>query len=522
MVDAEETKANQAYRKQYQRQTLKFRYYRESADDALLRQPRRRHVKHRRGPIAGKRDSWDQAKWQRDPNRIGLDSITHEDGIPDDDVVARDAWRLLGETKRWFGGPPKFDYQKCLGYGGMGLALHYKYSNPRVGDGAEDGDCVLKVSLEGGKDKNIRDEIRATQEKLPSDDSSIPAQSSADEADYKEPPQRVRRKDMTPYERARKMNTPRVQQRRRKLEIKAQEARLKAETEARERKRSLRTRGKGKEPAMPDDEDAGADAGDEDHDYILLEYMKNGDMANMLYRLNEQDEKVPNRVLWSFFLCLIRGCIGMAWYPRRFHPQRGNNPDQNLIEQTPAEGSVQERCMKRTVHFDIDPKNSMFCFRSSRHRLLIFIQVLIDSADGPSDDPGSEHRFVPRIKEQFTQDWDTLPLNRNGSNVCDEPIAGAYGPPTNIWHVGLPRKIQHDGRDIITYGAHLDEPVYATVDDIDPSEHDPMITAWVNKLVYNADENGNAGPTGPAGPAVGVAGPAAGGGGDDHSSDIYN
>ncbi|RYP26497.1 hypothetical protein DL767_008001 [Monosporascus sp. MG133] len=376
MVDAEETKANQAYQKQYQRQTLKFRYYRDRA-------------------------------------------------------VAPDAWRLLGETKRWFGGPPKFDYQKCLGYGGMGLALHYKYSNPGVGGGSEDGDCVLKVSLEGGKNKNTRDEIRATQmidppsvgrparvlpqEELPSDDLSIPAQSSADEAEYKEPPQRMRRKDMTPYDRAGKLNTHRARQRRRKLAIRAQETRLKAEAEARERKRSLRTRGKGKEPALPDDEDADADPGDEAHDYILLEYMKNGDMANMLYRLNEQDEKVPNRVLWSFFLCLIRGCIGMAWYPRRFHPQRGNSPDQDLIEQLPAEGSVQERCMKQMVHFDIDPKNN-----------------------------------------------------------------------------------------------------------IDPSEHDPMIAAWVNKLVYNADENGNAGPAGPAGAEAGAAGPAAEEGGDNHSSDIYN
>ncbi|RYP55996.1 hypothetical protein DL769_009996 [Monosporascus sp. CRB-8-3] len=375
MANREEKQANQAYQKQYQRQTLQFRYYRDKAD------------------------------------RIDLDSINHEDEIPDDNVVARAAWRLL----------------------------------------------------EGGKDKNIQDEIRAMkkltrayhsvqmidppsvgrpaqvlpQTELPSDDSSVPAQSSADEAEYKEPPERRRRKDMTRYDRAAKLNAHRVRQRTRKLAIEAQETRLKAQAQARERKRSLRTRGKAKEPAPPDDEDADADAGDDDHDYILLEYMKNGDMANMLYRLNEQDERVPNRVLWSFFLCLIRGCIGMAWYPRRFHPQRGNNPDRDLIEQIPAGGSVQERCMKRMVHFDIDLKNSMFCFRSSPRWVLIFIQVLIGSADGPSDDPGSEHRVVPRIKEQFTQDWDTLPLNRDGSNVCDEPIAGNYGPPTNIWHVGL-------------------------------------------------------------------------------------
>ncbi|RYP09847.1 hypothetical protein DL765_008315 [Monosporascus sp. GIB2] len=300
MADPEERKADQAYQKQYQRQTLKFRYYRDRAEDrdldeALLKQPRRQRVKHRRGPIAGKRDGWDPEKWQRDPDSIDLDSINRGDEIPDDNVVARDAWRLLGETKRWFGGPPKFDYQKCLGYGGMGLALHYKYSNPRVGGSSEDGDCVLKVSLEGETDKNIRDEIRATKklarayhsvqmieppsvgrparvlphEELPSDDSSVPAESSADEAECKEPPERRRRKDMTPHERADKLSTHRVRQRRQKLAIEARETRLKAEAAARERKRSLRTRGKGKEPARPRDGDADADAGTEDHDYII-------------------------------------------------------------------------------------------------------------------------------------------------------------------------------------------------------------------------------------------------------------
>ncbi|KAK7751511.1 hypothetical protein SLS62_006598 [Diatrype stigma] len=40
--------------------------------------------------------------------------------------------------------------------------------------------------------------------------------------------------------------------------------------------------------------------------------------------------------------------------------------------------------------------------------------------------------------EQFTQDWDLLPGNEpDGDNVCDEPIAGNYGPATNVWHIGM-------------------------------------------------------------------------------------
>lgn len=54
----------------------------------------------------------------------------------------------------------------------------------------------------------------------------------------------------------------------------------------------------------------------------------------------------------------------MAWYPKKFHPQRhpnpNPNPDSTLLEQIPPVGSVQESQMRRMVHFDIDPKNSMF------------------------------------------------------------------------------------------------------------------------------------------------------------------
>lgn len=41
------------------------------------------------------------------------------------------------------------------------------------------------------------------------------------------------------------------------------------------------------------------------------------------------------------------------------------------------------------------------------------------------------------LQEQFCQDWDNIPLNPDAGRICDEPVAGNYGPPMNVWHIGL-------------------------------------------------------------------------------------
>lgn len=49
----------------------------------------------------------------------------------------------------------------------------------------------------------------------------------------------------------------------------------------------------------------------------------------------------------------------MAWYPRKYHPDRHNDKDSELLEQLAPAGSVQEQQMRRFVHFDIDPGNGI-------------------------------------------------------------------------------------------------------------------------------------------------------------------
>lgn len=39
-------------------------------------------------------------------------------------------------------------------------------------------------------------------------------------------------------------------------------------------------------------------------DYIISDFMSNGDLASLIWRLLDQNETtIPNRVLWSFWLC---------------------------------------------------------------------------------------------------------------------------------------------------------------------------------------------------------------------------
>ncbi|KAI0885992.1 uncharacterized protein GGS22DRAFT_199410 [Annulohypoxylon maeteangense] len=49
---------------------------------------------------------------------------------------------------------------------------------------------------------------------------------------------------------------------------------------------------------------------------LALEYIENGTMSTFLERYGAENVWIPNRMLWSIFLCLVRQEIAMAWPPR--------------------------------------------------------------------------------------------------------------------------------------------------------------------------------------------------------------
>ncbi|GAP92950.1 putative serine threonine protein kinase protein [Rosellinia necatrix] len=56
-----------------------------------------------------------------------------------------------------------------------------------------------------------------------------------------------------------------------------------------------------------------------DRVFIILEYLENGSLSQFVERA--EDVVLPNRILWSIFLCLTRACVAMAWPPEQGQPE---------------------------------------------------------------------------------------------------------------------------------------------------------------------------------------------------------
>ncbi|KAH6653309.1 hypothetical protein BKA67DRAFT_536994 [Truncatella angustata] len=216
---------------------------------------------------------------------------------------SRPVFQRLQDVHTWFTGPGTH-YQKVLGWGSSNLALHYKYGN------ADDArDFVLKVGLhdptddfrirrEEGMLRKIRrshhivqsisrQQISKQPRRNPSSivlrsyaiiDDSERDRSSDDESVSGEsgPAPKRRRTTFTVEKRARKDDRIRI---------------------------AYTTGGQTRfirESGYHDEQNPDVS---EHRDFLLLEYMENGSLAAFIWKLNEQNKKCPNRVLWSFWAC---------------------------------------------------------------------------------------------------------------------------------------------------------------------------------------------------------------------------
>ncbi|KAI0838305.1 kinase-like protein [Hypoxylon sp. FL0890] len=89
-----------------------------------------------------------------------------------------------------------------------------------------------------------------------------------------------------------------------------------------------------------------------DLQWLVLEWLPNGTLGDFVTKAKEKGaERLPNRLLWRFFLCLIRACVGMA-YPK------GRTDDllelETLPRAPPGENYFQP---KQFAHNDIDDTN---------------------------------------------------------------------------------------------------------------------------------------------------------------------
>ncbi|KAI0123526.1 hypothetical protein BJ170DRAFT_86746 [Xylariales sp. AK1849] len=97
--------------------------------------------------------------------------------------------------------------------------------------------------------------------------------------------------------------------------------------------------------------------------YLIMEYLENGTLTQLLERMAGQ--LLPNRLLWSLFLCITRAYVAMA-YPLQVS-ENGEPQQEVLLNQAPS----------ALAHNDMHGRNLMF---------------------GPRRPHQLEHSIVPSLK----------------------------------------------------------------------------------------------------------------------------
>ncbi|OTA54525.1 kinase-like protein [Hypoxylon sp. EC38] len=404
------------------------------------------------------RENWSPASFLLFPEG---DTPSLEDGVESNDADVNTAKIRLAEAREYFTeNNPRFVYKRPLGYGGLGLAVQYRYNDTR--------DIAIKMSLSHWESDELRMEERMTRkmkgaahciqvvdppsvgvqepekfEPRPTSlDSSDEEDTSGDESATEAPPPRKPRRQRTDAELTAKHNS------------------LFERSEAWKARRLARNHNR--------------------KDFMFLEFVPGGSLENLIRRMKEADPEgsidIPNRVLWEIWLCLVRACVAMKYPPRKFHPQRPKpsapeNKQEDLIEMVPP---VEKRWRaKNIIHFDIDPSN---IFIGNMERPAGSAETASEKSGKRTYDVAfpdraeNEHHLVPKLKladfgisrdikphkrniyywyrrkagkdsfytpEQFGAEWDAIPPDPNGDESSMNPVAGNYGSHTNIWSIAL-------------------------------------------------------------------------------------
>ncbi|KAI1303506.1 hypothetical protein F5Y03DRAFT_407240 [Xylaria venustula] len=83
--------------------------------------------------------------------------------------------------------------------------------------------------------------------------------------------------------------------------------------------------------------------------WLYVEWLENGTISKLIDRAAENGFQFPNRLLWRFFLCLLRMCIAMGWPPVK---PEGKNPQ-------PVTEVVNGRPYGGVLHHDMHEGNIM-------------------------------------------------------------------------------------------------------------------------------------------------------------------
>ncbi|KAI0595087.1 hypothetical protein F4775DRAFT_595576 [Biscogniauxia sp. FL1348] len=398
------------YKERAQWLNYAFRQYRESGREIkgggwTEQQQREAHKTYTAARIPTKHRPryFDNDAWRPKPYvryRSGPD-IEERDDVPINDTLypeRRAAQRRLHQLDSWLR-PSKLQRHSVLGVGGNGLVVHYKAASAPAGTKRR-RDVVAKVALRGGQNDALRLELEKMEKvkgcahltlvynpedydqprprkfvrRLPGDDSSVEENSSGDDSvsAHSALARRERRRDRAtmpaPGEKAKDAADQKYWDDRRA-------AREKRDDEIKKE--------------IAEEEEVSKTEGPR-RDVIFMKWADHGSLASLVFRLQADQEtggRIPNRVLWSFWLCLVRACVarfkpkipdgavfdtdargrgmlrelrnlGVPIYKKADHERNMALWERNkasLIEDVPTDKN-QYRYINM-VHFDIDPQN---------------------------------------------------------------------------------------------------------------------------------------------------------------------
>ncbi|TRX93287.1 hypothetical protein FHL15_005866 [Xylaria flabelliformis] len=189
---------------------------------------------------------------------------------------------------------------------------------------------------------------------------------------------------------------------------------------------------------------------------FITEMLDNGDLASILKKVRQHKDRIPNPVLWRFLLCFTRMCIGLAYPPadiEEFNGQPG-----------PIKETVPTRLQdnpRRIVHFDMDPKNVFVgdvLRENEEHSIspVLKEQFCQDWDYIERDQDQIQHQTLAGNFGPHTNVWAVGYLMENLITLCYPA-----GPPIPTVSTIRP---PHGKTEYLTYAAHLQQPFYDHVD----------------------------------------------------------
>ncbi|KAI1194240.1 hypothetical protein F5X97DRAFT_327797 [Nemania serpens] len=243
--------------------------------------------------------------------KVNIDTVEDLVGLQNSIKAAHNGLQRLKKYIMSRSNAERFVYQRCLGWGGFGLATVF---DVRDEDGQRIRGVVVKMLLDNDE-KLLKEEIDACMSLL-----------------------HLYTTSLMMHIHARSEHILQLAEADRELLDEEEDPPVEAAVARRRRRRAdYEIRRRPRKPVIP---------------MIMLELLENGDLSHFIVKVRERYDTIPNRVLWRFFLCLVRMCIGLTYPPDRREEYNGLP---GPIKETVPDPL--KRNPSRIVHFDIDPKN---------------------------------------------------------------------------------------------------------------------------------------------------------------------